>query len=546
MFVKKQYPPTQKVESRPAPIGGINARDNVALMPPTDAVSLINWIPDSLGIRCRKGFKEWAINFPANREVQSVFGYIGPSTVFPGGAFLTDPTAMPGRLFAATSAAIYDITSQTNAPASVQVLSGNAFAGWMSTLTFTNSAGTFLIAVSETDGYYRYNGTTWVKLTLGAGANQVANVDPANFVHVVQFGSRLWFTERNSTKAWYLATNAIEGAATAFDFGPLFKNGGHLAYMGNWTIDAGESIDDFLVVVGSNGDVLIYKGQDPSSPSTFAKVGSWFVGQIPVGRRGAVQFGGDLIITSAEGVYPVSYVTRGGAELLKASDREYTSKIKSLIGADLRASFTSRGWQIAVHPSERLMLINVPDYGSVRSTQYAMSTTQNGWSVFNDIPIYSLGSTAGYMFAGTKDGRVLLLFTGFFDGVPYGQSIGQGIRGTIIPAYDSFGTPGLDKHFLMVRPSFLSADTPNVKVSVSVNYSVTNPTGSPVYTAPTASLWDAATWGAGVWGGGQKVFSEWVGVGAVGFAGAASLVTVSVGDTILTNIDYMLAAGGPL
>lgn len=546
MAAKKIYPGSQEVKSIPAPVGGINASDNIANMPQTDAVSLINWVPDALGIKCRKGFREWAINFPGGRAVGSIFGYINSTTVFPSGAFITDPTAMPGNLFAATDAGIYNVTSQTNAPALVQALSGADNAGWFSTVQMAIPGGEFLLACSETDGYFTYDGTTWVKRVAGAAAGQINGADPANFVQVATFKRRAWFVQRNTTRAWYLPVDSIAGTVQSFDFGPQFKRGGHLAYLANWTIDAGEGIDDFLVAVSSNGDVAIYKGTDPSNASTFSIVGTWFVGQIPVGRRAFGQYGGDLVLISAEGVYPISLITRGGAQFLSASGKEYTAKIRPLIGPDLRSSFTSRGWQAFLHPSERLMVINVPNYGSVRNKQYAMSTTLNAWSQFDNIPIYCIGGTAGYAFAGTRDGRVLLLFNGFFDNVPFGASTGQGIAGSVVPAYSYFNSPARNTHFLMVRPTFLSADTPNYIVGVSVNFSVTTPTGAPSFATTTTSMWNTANWDAGVWGGAQRVFAEWTSVGAIGFSGSASLSTLCVGDTTLTSIDYMFTGGGPL
>lgn len=543
---KALYPKTQVIQSIQAPTGGLNSRDAIAAMPETDAVTLTNWIPDTYGVRCRKGYLEWAKNFPGDAPVESVMAWFGPATTIPGGAFLSDPTAMPGALFAATRTAIYAITSRTNAPVSAIALPGTDNSGWFSTTMFTNSAGSYLLACSETDGYYTYDGAAWLRQVSGGGAGFISGVDPRSLVHVSVWKRRVWFVQRDTAKAWYLPADAITGTVTAIDFGPLFKHGGSLAYLANWTIDAGEGVDDFLVVVGSNGDVLVYKGTDPASATTFALVGSWYVGQIPVGRRAYSQYGGDLIIVSADGIFPISYVTRGGADFLVASSREYTSKIKPAIGTDLRASFTSRGWQLLLHPSERLMVVNVPDYGAVKSKQFAMSTTQNSWCTFANIPIYSIGSSVGYSFAGTRDGRVLLLFTGFFDNVLYGASVGVGIRGSIQPAFSLFGSPAITKQFTMVRPNFLAADVPSIQVGVNVNYSTREPIASPSFPVSADSLWDVALWDIGTWTGVQKVFSTWTSVGGVGFAAAASLITSTAADSVLTSIDYMAIPGGPL
>ena len=538
-----------KLETVPPPVGGLNARDPLSLMPETDAVRLVNWIPDTYGLRCRKGYREWAINFPTGQVVHSIFSFISPSTAIPGDTFLSSPTSMPGKLFAATDQAIYDVTTTTDAPASVQALSGNPLAGTFSTAVVSNTGGTTLCCVSEADGYFTYDGTTWVKRVQGTNPGEINGVNPANLCFISTWKKRLWFIERNSTSAWYGATDAITGTLKEFDFGSEFKRGGFLSFMANWTIDAGEGVDDFLVIVSSMGEVLIYKGTDPDTAGAFAKVGSFFVGQVPVGRRAFVQYGGDLVLLSANGIFPMSYVTRGGAGFLQASGEEYSSKIRSLLGEDLRNSFNSPGWTMALHPSERLLLVAVPDYGGTLNRQYAMSTTQNRWTTFEGIPAVCYGESLGYLFSGTQDGRVLLLFTDFFDQVAYGESVGTGIRCVSQPAFSFFKSPALNKQFLAVRPSFLSNDRPTNIVKMLVNFDTAAVTDTPS-AAPVlpvgSSVWDTAEWDADNWAGGVDPFSEWMTVGGVGYSGAAATVTICTGATTMTALDYMYQSGGPM
>jgi hypothetical protein len=176
-----------------------------------------------------------------------------------------------------------------------------------------------------------------------------------------------------------------------------------------------------------------------------------------------------------------------------------------------------------------------------------LATGLNKWTTFEGVPINCMGSTAGYAFAGTSDGRVLLLFTGFFDDVAYDESTGDGILGQIQAAFSYFGAPALQKQFLMLRPSFLSADTPAVAVGVNVNFAVQPLTTVPAYTVGADSdAWDTSTWDSAIWAGQTNSYADWAGVGGVGFAGAATLSTACVADTILTSIDYMYQVGGPL
>jgi hypothetical protein len=537
---------SQIVESRPPPMGGLNARDALSAMPSSDAVILRNCLPDVGGIKVRKGFKTWASGFPTGEAISSVFSHQSPATAVPGGSFLSSPTSVPGFLFAASKDGIYDITSRGTAGAKVKTLSGQSFAGQISSLSVSNVAGSFLICCSETDGYFYFNGTSWVTPTQGLTAGQIAGVSPSLFSQVCSFKRRLWFVERNSSKAWYLDTDAITGQATMFDFGPEFSRGGHLSFLANWSIDAGEGIDDLLVAVSSTGDVVVYKGTNPASISTFGKVGTWSVGQIPVGRKCWTQFGGDLVILSAEGVYPLSYVTRGGAESLQASAKEYTSKIRSLLGADIRASFTQPGWQLLIHPGERILLSTVPNYGAERDRQYAMSTTNSAWTVFQGIPAACLGQAAGYVFAGTADGRVLLLFSGHLDNVPLADNSGSPIRAVIVPAFDYFGSPGQQKNFLMSMVTILSSSPPAVQVGLSTDFNPQPPTGTPAVSSSSSSLWGTALWGSATWAGSIRSYASWVTTGGVGFSASLSVVISSTSDTTVSSLSYMLEKGGAL
>ena len=63
--------------SIPAPVGGLNARDSLANMAPTDAVVMENWYPTTTSVDVRKGYQPWSTGY-AN-PVQSLFRY-APTT----------------------------------------------------------------------------------------------------------------------------------------------------------------------------------------------------------------------------------------------------------------------------------------------------------------------------------------------------------------------------------------------------------------------------------------------------------------------------------
>jgi hypothetical protein len=531
-----------KIASLPAPSGGLNTRDALAVMSISDCPLLVNWIPDTGGLKSRKGYTEWAFGFPGGLPVKSILWYSN-NDVIPAGATADPPFQMPGRLFGVTDSAIYEITSPTGVPTVSLVISGTN-AGLCSSAMLTNSAGAFMLVCSEGVGYVYYNGTSWT------GAPAVTGVATINLVHVNVWKNRAWFVERNSTSVWYLPTSAISGAATEFDFGPLFKRGGYVSFTASWTIDAGEGIDDLFVVVSSNGEVLVYKGTDPASPTTFQLVGNWYIGQVPVGRRGHCQFGGDLILLSADGIFPLSFVTRGGADFLMASAKEYTTKIRPTVGDALRETYTLPGWQMINVSSERLLVVSVPQAPGYIDNQGAMSTSLNAWTVFQGMPVLSMAVVGGFLFFGTPDGRVMTYY-GSRDELGFTGQPGREIRTQIQFAYSDFQLPGIEKQVKMLRPYFLSALKPTYFANVSTEYTYLNLPDGPLDAPPIPiGQWDLSQWDAAVWGGSLDVrptaWAAWRSSTALGVALSAVIYADLIAPTTLTQIDYMYTVGGPL
>lgn len=521
--------------SLPAPIGGLNVVDGINDMPKTDAVQLTNWIAQQYGVRCRKGYREWAINIGGGAEIRTIFEYA------PARASLAQY-----KLFCANDSNIYDITSSVNNPASAQALAGTSTGGRLSTQMMANAAGQYLLITSHVGGYKYFNGTVWATPTLGGGAGQISGCDPIKFCDVILFKRRAWFHEVGTCNLWYLPADSITGAAVKFDVGPQFQHGGVISSIARWTIDAGEGIDDFLVVVGENGDIVIYKGSDPASSATFGLVGVWYVGKVPVGKRATIPFGGDLMILSVNGLQPLSYVTRGGQTMLRTSAVDYLKKIQPLLGDMLASSADFLGWEMNMSYEENILLVQTPNQNTATREQYALYTNKNTWSKFTNMAMATAyGATNGFFF-GTETGKVCQAFTGFFDNVPYGSAVGEGIPGIIQTSYSYFEYPGLEKQWTMIRPTFLAVDKPNVSISVIADFAQNFLSATPIYVNPTGSLWNTALWNTGVWAGALRTFQDWQAAGAIGKAGSAFMQTISVGDTFLASIDYMFEVGGEI
>ena len=64
-----------QVQSLPAPLGGWNARDSLANMEPTDAVTLVNMFPTVSNLTMRGGYIKHATGLDGNAQTIMVYNY---------------------------------------------------------------------------------------------------------------------------------------------------------------------------------------------------------------------------------------------------------------------------------------------------------------------------------------------------------------------------------------------------------------------------------------------------------------------------------------
>lgn len=529
---------TQISVSRPAPTGGLNAKDPITLMPATDCVDLVNWIPQTYGIRTRKGYREWAKGAPINGTVRTLMSYWPATTTSSIGDPLTI-TTVPGKLYACTDDGIYDVSNKSATPVLASALSSTLYAGQCSYVNFSNSGGQFLLVCSETDGYRYFDGTTWTT------APAITGVSASQLCFVFTFKRRVWFVQKNSSKLWYLATDAITGAATQFDVGPFLRKGGAVAALAEWTTNAGIGIDDHMLIISELGDLLVYKGTDPASASTWALQGQWDVGEVPKGRRFTAQYGGSVLILSTTGLYSTEDIVSIGKDMTDWQGKDFIRKIQYAFSERMRNSFTKLGWQICIHNNENLLFVLTPTATGGVYKQFVMQTILNSWCEFKNYPTFCMLSVGGLLFGGTVDGRIVQLCYGYRDAVTDVYT-GDAIPGNVQTAFDYFEKPGLNKIFHMVRPVFLTASPPGLVMDVVTNFQQTPPSSTPSFNPVGLALWNVAKWNEDLWGQNSLPFGDWQGANGIGYAGSVSMSTTVSNDIVLTTIDYLYEPGGPI
>lgn len=510
---------------------GINVVAPASAVPESDGLILMNIIAGDRGLKPRLGYIEHCTGVGSG-EVRSILPYHGSTTA-------------QDKLFATSQTNIIDVTASSGAPSSVHTFAvSNSFSGRGVWQNFVTAADHYMLYADEANGYLVYTQTagTWA-------AGSLTGVTPANIRFVMQWKQRLWFVEADSSKAWYLAAGAISGAATSFDFGPLFRSGGYLVGLWTWTVDGGAGMDDFLVAISSTGDVVVFAGTDPASASTFQQLGEWSLGGVPSNtRRIATQFGGDILLLTLLGVLPLSKLVGGQ---LVTPDTYETYKIRPLFNSIISSQQALPGWAMLIHPQENYLLVNTPGESGGVQEQLAMSYATHGWARFRGLDILACDIWRGFLYFGTRNGRVCKS-VGFIDNVSRDGSVTNAlpIESVILTSFQTLQS-GNKKMLRIIRPLFITkSQAPTVQVLARYDFDMADVTGA--LTAPaaaaTGTLWDASTWDTSVFGdlGALGTYQTVQGATGIGSSVAVGLRMKTQDYTIFVGFDVAWEEGGLL
>jgi len=501
--------------SVPAPIGGWNARDSIANMPPEDAVILTNWFPRPSDVILRSGSQNWATGL--GNQVNTIMPY--------------NPSSGSGKLFAAAGGSIFDVTSAGAVGAAVI---GSLSSDKWKFLNYSTAAGPYLAIVNGVDGYYVYNGSSWQQITSTSSGISITGVDPTTLSDIQEYASRVWFIQKSSLTAYYLPVNSVGGAAAAFPMTAIFRRGGSLVAMGIWTVDGGYGMQDYLCFVTTEGEIAIYGGTDPSQSSSFSLVGVYQVG-VPMGNRCFMKYGGDLLYIGKDGLGPLSRLL-ASSRVNTQVDLSY--KIQNAISQATSLYASNFGWGMVLYPAANALLLNVP-VAQGQQQQYVMNTitgawcnftgwAANCWVRFNDNLYYGGNGVVVHAWSSAQDDN------------------GGSIVGEALPAFNYFGSHQL-KQWTMARPVLQSTGTPGVLLGLNIDFDTTAPSGAPEFSAQSGAVWDQAIWDGAVWGGSQQIIKNWQYVGGVGYAAALHML-VSARDMPVSwmSTDYAMLDGGVL
>lgn len=509
---------TAQLMQIPAPVGGLNLRDPISAMAPTDAVVLDNMVPRQTGVEIRNGYQIHVsgVGYP----VKSIFGYNAPN-----------PTN--NKLFAAANGKIYDVTSGTP---TVAVATSNSSEDYWSTTQFSTGADTFLLCVSPGAGYWTYSTSSgWINRT-------PSGLPTTTLRTVAVWKQRVFFTAVNDANIYYFHNvNVVDGATSPFTMGSLLRNGGSVAGLINWTLDAGVGIDDHLVVVGSQGDVAVWQGTDPQSANTFALKGVWYCGPVPKYGRFFTSFGGDVMLLSDLGLVPLSKLVNG--QFVEVSPGP-AQKVQSVLSPLVSQLINTPTWDIFIVPSSEVMVIKVPEQTVDGYRQFVMNVNTAAWCTFSGLPMHCTTLLNGILYFGTEDGTICKGLFGEKDGVLADGTGGNLVEGDVQTSFSAFDSPGQLKRFGLARPIFIAPEAPSVKLRVNTQYSFTGVEGSPSFTTTAEALWGSATWNSAVWVGSTNTYQAWVGATGLGYYGSIRMKVRGPAKTIFTSSHLLVDVGG--
>ena len=572
-----------QVESIPAPVGGLNARDSYAAMPPTDAVIMDNLFPSPSNIACRNGSVAWVNTFSS--PVNTLACYSPPNGT--------------RQLFAATGGAVYDVTIKgSNNPAG---FSGAASDWWQHT-NFSAGGGQYLVMVNGIDPMIVYNGQGWQVVGNGSGPGIIGGTSASNvatittstphklssgnvvtltgcvpaaynvsnavitvtsptsftytaasppggplttlgyfsyapsitgvltntFINVNVFQARLYFIVKNSMQVYFLPLMSIGGAATMLDLSSQASLGGYLVSMATWTIETTSGITEMACFITSEGEVIVYQGSDPTYASSWYKVGSFRVGR-PTGYRCTCKIGSDVMIVGADGLVPLSK-----AMLTDRSQSEIalTDKIKNLINSDIQTYAGYMGWQPILHPFGNKVYLNVPSPDG--SYQYVMNTINGSWCRFTGLNA-NCWEVVGdnIFFAGSF---------GVYQGDTGDSDNGNPIYCEAIQAPNYFGTHS-EKQFTMARPILSSNGPITPAFQINTDYNFSTPTNQNNYVTAQFTPWGSPWYSP--WSAVNQIYKSWLSTNSIGYSGAPA-IAFSVNGAYVTwqATDVAFTPGG--
>lgn len=266
------------IVSVPAPFGGQNNKDGIYVLDQRFATKLYNWVPGPGYLDSRGPVTQYSSNSLAPDNIYAIWQNANGAGVF------------------ATTTSIYAVATVIGAPLATGFASGFWHGNlWQNRTILCNGVDTPQI----------YDGATVVPIV-------AAGPTLTNLFGSTTFKGRVYYWENNARVFWYAAAGAFQGALTSFDLSTFTRGDGYLVSIAPLTIDGGAGPDDILAFLFSNGEVLVYQGDDPGSATAWQQVGRFVIGEM-LGRDCWAIVGSATLVATSIGVVDLARALSSGA-----------------------------------------------------------------------------------------------------------------------------------------------------------------------------------------------------------------------------------------
>lgn len=277
------------------PYEGMDLKTPLSVLPVSRAPYVENFFIDGQSLRVRNGLGVFS-GITGSSSTQEITGLISYAKA-DGTSVLFGHLAMSGG--GAGTSGVYDFSSAT------AVLSDtiNYSSLYLTPVLFKN----YLYYMDGNNQPRVYDGSVWANIGF-TGPAFVQSFRCGN-----SYRNRLYLVEKDTTRVWYGGTDLISGAMVSFDIGSLLSKGGFLfnVYPISGNSGSANASDQYLALVSSEGEVLVYTGSYPGSP-TFEIVSRFQIGK-PLSTGSHVFYQGDTLVCTTTGLVSLRDCLRDGS-----------------------------------------------------------------------------------------------------------------------------------------------------------------------------------------------------------------------------------------
>jgi len=534
MAFRRQPVPQQVAQKNmamtmPAPTRGLVLSENLAFMKPGGAMVCDNWVPTMRGVKLRGGHVLWC-QLPEPTPVISSFEYISSNVE---------------RMFAANATKLYDVTGTPTLVKAGQG-SGNYAAAQLS-----NAGGDWMVTVNDAGDFpLRFNGAVWETLnpayTPGVGFPSKITVnlttypdakviDGEHLVYVWKYRNRLFFIEESSMNVWYLPLNAVGGELNMIPLSGAANMGGELVFGATWSLDAGDGVDDKLVLATSLGELLVFTGSDPASAANWRQEGRFQIDP-PMGMNAHINLGGDLLIATTDGIVPISAAITKEAEALDLAKTTYN--IRSMWRAEA-ADKRDWSWSMKRWDEYGGLFITWPGGRPGFELCAVVNTGTGAWCRFTGWDATCWLKMRDNLFFGTQTGAIMHADrSGYDNGQPY--------VATLVGGWGAMQSQPAEVTWHQARATFIAqTGEPFLpQLSSCVNFVIAPPSPPDAGTdIDTFDVWGQGLWNDALWD--QAALpapairsTRWVSIGTTGYT-HAPVVQVTVAQTARPTVEMV-------